>query len=318
MRKPWRGGFTSPADPDGDWQAIDWPTHTYELILRGRRVRYVDIGRGPAVVLVHGQGGSWRWWLRVMPAMAVDARVIALDLAGFGESDPVVDGDVFDEQVKTVVGLLDHLGFARAIVVGHSMGGLVSLRVACDHPDRLRGLALVDAGGGNIGPRRLALIVVAFRIFNVLFARRWVAHLITRNRWLRAALLALAVADPRSVSTALAVEIIPRMASPGFTSSLEAAAKAVRQMTPEDVSCPSLVVWGARDRILPVSSGRKLALRIPDARFVPLNGVGHCPMVEAPDRLSRLLSDFVRHREQPITGATDLPERHVSGDGFGR
>jgi pimeloyl-ACP methyl ester carboxylesterase len=84
------------------------------------------------------------------------------------------------------------------------------------------------------------------------------------------------------------------MAAPGFMQSLVAAAAAVNRVTPHAVSCPSLIVWGIRDRILPLSAGHSLASMIPDARFVPIENAGHCPMIEAPDRFSQLLAEFLR------------------------
>lgn len=285
----------SPKDPDGAWQAVDWSAHTDHATVRGRRIRYADIGTGPAVMLIHGQGGSWQWWLRILPTVARHGRVIALDLAGFGESDPIDTGDVLDEHVATIIELLDYLDLPDAIIVGHSMGGLVSLKVACDHPERVSGLLLTNAGGADIGAQRLRLIVTGLRIFNTVFAIRWVPRLVANSPWLRSALFAAAVHDRRSVSTALAREILPRMAAPGFTQSLRAAAAVANQMTPQAVACPSLIVWGVRDRILPLSAAHSLASTIPDARLVPLPDVGHCAMVEAPDQFSQLLGDFTRN-----------------------
>lgn len=290
---------TPTSDPDAAWKAVNWSAHTNDATVRGRRIRYADIGSGPAVILIHGQGGSWQWWLRILPTVARHGRIIAVDLAGFGESDPIDTDDVFDEHVATIIGLLDHLGLAEAIIVGHSMGGLISLQVACDHPERVSGLLLTNAGGAKISAHRLWLIVTGLRVFNIVFAIPWVPRVVAKSRWLRSALLAAAVHDRRSLSTALATEIIPRMAAPGFMRSLEAAAAAVNQVTPQAVTCPSLIVWGTQDRILPLSAGRSLASTIPDARFVPLEDVGHCAMVEAPDRFSQLLADFLR---DPLNG----------------
>ncbi|WP_268932355.1 alpha/beta fold hydrolase [Mycolicibacterium hodleri] len=271
----------------------------------GRRIRYADIGQGPAVVLVHGQGGSWQWWLRIMPAIASHCRVIALDLPGFGESDPVETDDVFAELAETIRSLLDHLKVARTVIVGHSMGGLVCLRVACDNPGLVSGLALVDAGGGNLGRKRLKLILTAFRFLDALFAVPLLPALIAQRPLLRGAIFAVAVHDSRSLSTPLAMQIIPRMAAPGFTRSLQAGAAAVDEATPEHVMCPSLVIWGARDRILPLSSGRRLASELPDARFAALPGVGHCAMFEAPEQVTELLAEFIR---DPVNGRPNAPE----------
>jgi pimeloyl-ACP methyl ester carboxylesterase len=287
-------------DPDAGWQSIDWSTHTHDATIRGRRVRYVEMGTGPAVVLIHGQGGCWQWWLRVIPTVARHTRIIAMDLAGFGESEPIAaTDDVFEEHIATVIGLLDHLGLAKAVIVGHSMGGLVSLQVACDHPARVSGLLLSDAGGANIRPGRLQGILAVLRLFNAIFSVPWVPRVVAKTGWLRAIFLSAAVHESRTLSKSLALEILPRMAAPGFVQSLEAAAAAVNHVTPQSVTSPCLVIWGTDDRILPLSTGHSLVAQIPDARLVPLERVGHCPMVEASTQFNQLLADFA---QDPLNG----------------
>jgi pimeloyl-ACP methyl ester carboxylesterase len=287
-------------DPDAGWQSIDWSVHMHDATIRGRRVRYIDMGTGPAVVLIHGQGGSWQWWLRVIPAVARHSRIIAVDLAGFGESEPIAaTDDVFTEHIASIIGLLDHLSLVKAVIVGHSMGGLVSLQVACDHPARVSGLLLTDAGGANVSPERLQWILALLRLFNAIFSVPWVPRVVAKTRWLRAPLFTAAVHDWRTLSEPLALQILPRMSAPGFMQSLKAAAVAVNHATPQAVTSPCLVVWGTRDRILPLSTGHSLVSKIPDARLVPLEAVGHCPMIEAPDQFNELLADFAR---DPING----------------
>jgi pimeloyl-ACP methyl ester carboxylesterase len=279
---------------DREWAEIDWTQYMRDAAVRERRVRYVDVGSGRPVVLVHGQGGAWQWWLRVIPAIARHTRVIALDLAGFGASEPVAAGDVFEEQVATVIGVLDELRLAKATIVGHSMGGLVSLKVACDHPSRVDGLMLIDSGSNTIGPLRLRAILVGFRLFDRVFRFSAVPRAIARWRYLRAAFFALAVAEPRCITRSLANELVPRMAAPGFIAGMEAAGRAVAEATPEAVCAPTLVLWGRCDRIVPPSSGRQLADAIPHARLVGLDGVGHCAMLEKPAETAALIAGFAR------------------------
>ena len=303
----------SQPDLDQGWQSIDWSAHMRDATIRGRRIRYTDIGSGPAVVLIHGQGGSWQFWLRVIPKLAGCGRIIAVDLPGFGQSEPIAaNRDVFGEHVETVAGLLDHLGLARAIVVGHSMGGLVSLQLACDHPERISGLMLTNAGGANISPGRLRWILTVLRLFNAIFSIPWVPRVVARTHWLRSIFFAAGVNNRRTFSEPLAAEILPYMASPGFMQSLEAAAVAVNHVRPQDVTCPGLVVWGTKDRILPLSTSYSLVAKIPDARLVLLEAVGHCPMIEAPDRFSQLLADFARDpvNGRPASEEPALPKRH--------
>lgn len=280
--------------PDHEWAGIDWTPYVRDVVLRGRRVRYVDVGTGPPVVLVHGQGGAWQWWLRVIPTVARHARVIAIDLAGFGASEPVAAGDVFSEQVATVIGVLDELRLARATIVGHSMGGLVSLKVACSHPGRVDGLMLIDSGSNIMGPARLRAILLGFRLFDWVFGFSAVPRAIARWRSLRTLFFALAVVDPRCITRSLAGELVPRMAAPGFIAGMQAAGRAVGEATPEAVSAPALVLWGRKDRIVPLSSGRQLAAAIPDARLVVLDDVAHCAMLEKPTETAALIAEFVR------------------------
>ena len=206
------------------------------------------------MILIHGQGGSWQFWLRCKPSMAQDCRVIAVDLAGYGDSDPIACGDVFDKHVATIRDLMGDLGLAKAVVVGHSMGGLVSIRFTCEYPDLVAGLALVDAGGSPIGPKRLALILAAFRIFNAVFGIRRISEFVARTGWLLKLFFVAALGDRHSMSTDLGRQIFPRMASPGFIQTMEAAAVAVGEVTPERIICPTLVVWGGKDRVLLASA----------------------------------------------------------------
>jgi pimeloyl-ACP methyl ester carboxylesterase len=300
---------------DLEWAGIDWTPYTHDAAVRGRRVRYVDVGTGRPVVLVHGQGGAWQWWLRILPSVAGHARVIALDLAGFGASEPVAAGDVFAEQVATVIGLLDELRLARATIVGHSMGGLVSLKVACDHPSRVDGLMLIDSGSDNIGPLRLRAILVGFRLFDKVFGFSVVPRAIARWRYLRTALFALAVSEPRCITRSLADELVPRMAAPGFIAGAEAAGRAVAEATPEAVRAPALVLWGRGDRIVPLSSGRQLADNIPHARLVVLDDVAHCAMLEKPAETAALIIDFALNPMADSASAESATDPLDRGDG---
>ena len=182
----------------------------------------------------------------------------------------------------------------RRIIVGHSMGGLVSLKVACSHPGRVDGLMLIDSGSNVIGPMRLRAILLGFRLFDRVFRYSFLPRAIARWRFLRAAFFALAVVEPGCITRSLATELVPRMAAPGLIAGMQAAGKAVAEATPEAVRAPALVLWGRGDRIVPLSSGRQLAGAIAGARLVVLDGVAHCAMLEKPAETAALIVDFVR------------------------
>jgi pimeloyl-ACP methyl ester carboxylesterase len=275
------------------WREVAWAPHVHDAEVLGRRLRYVDYGDGPALLLVHGLGGSWQTWLENIPELGRSHRVLAVDLPGFGGSDVLPPGAPLDAHVDVLVGLLDALGISEAAVCGHSLGGLVAGRFALLWPDRVRALVLVCAGGIAISPRRLNAIVRSFTAFNAVFARPPVTRAVARRARLRRALLSRFTRDPSSLSPQLAAEIVPLMAAPGFADAVAAGARAAADPGVEEVAAPTLLLWGRHDRILPVAGAHELARRMLDARVVVLDEAGHCPMFECPGEFNTAVLDFL-------------------------
>ncbi|WP_067671445.1 alpha/beta fold hydrolase [Nocardia miyunensis] len=267
---------------DSPWTAVDWTSFTREVQFRGRRLRYVDVGSGTPILLVHGLGGSWQTWLENLPALSSRYRVIAVDLPGFGQSQPLPQPVTIDDLVGSLTALLDELDIGQAVVIGHSLGGLVSMRLADAHPDRVRRLILLSSGGAPLGEARLAAINLGFTAFNALFALPGVPGLIARRRMLRRTLLRGFTSDPDSLAPQLAAEVIPAMRAPGFKAAISAGVRANRVMNPARITCPVLVIWGENDRILPLAAATELVDNLADARLEVIEGVGHCAMFESP------------------------------------
>jgi pimeloyl-ACP methyl ester carboxylesterase len=107
------------------------------------RIRYRDLGRGEPIVLIHGFAGSLDW-PRSADSLAVDHRVVVLDVRGFGQSDrPADPARLGPEMAEDVARLLDHLGLRRAHVAGHSMGAALAAMLAQRHPERVATLTLI-------------------------------------------------------------------------------------------------------------------------------------------------------------------------------
>jgi pimeloyl-ACP methyl ester carboxylesterase len=115
------------------------------LAVRGARIHVAEVGdpAAPAVVLLHGFPQHWRVWRPVMADLAADHHVIAVDLPGFGRSDPATHGYSTAERVRDLLALLDELGIADADLVGHDWGGRLAFRVALDAPARVRRLVSI-------------------------------------------------------------------------------------------------------------------------------------------------------------------------------
>jgi pimeloyl-ACP methyl ester carboxylesterase len=276
------------------WTEIDWSVHARDAWIDGRRLHYVDYGSGPAIVLIHGLGGSWQTWLYNIPTLGLTHRVIAIDLPGFGQSDVLPPPAEMATHARAIATVLDELGVGPSTVVAHSMGGVVAIKLQGVRPDLVAKLVLANAGGIRLTPRRLALIVNGFRLFDRYVNRRPGAmRAIARRPRLRRLVFGGFVVDPGVLSGPFAAEVIPAFAAPGFVGALIAASKVAPEIDPSAIRCPVLLVWGAKDRILPLAAARELCRSLLDARLVTIENAAHGPMFETPDEFNRAVMRFV-------------------------
>lgn len=253
-----------------------------------RRLHVVDAGRGPTVLLLHGFLHSSWTWRHVVPALARRHRVLAVDLPGWGWSDRVAGACSLEETAALVRGLLAELGVERlALAAGNSMGGGVALRLALDAlpVDRL---LLVSPLALPIpvprGPLRLLGHPTFGPVFratagNPAFVRRALELLVYRT-------------IPVDAQVLRGYEPLAR---PGTLASACATARelgpSAARLAPRlgELQVPATVVWGSRDRVLPLRYGRSVVARLPGAGLDVFDGCGHCPQEEQPARFAALL-----------------------------
>jgi pimeloyl-ACP methyl ester carboxylesterase len=285
------------------WLDVDWRDHQSWVTVEGAPVNVIDVGDGPAIVFVHGLSGSWPNWLEQLPAFAQDHRVIAMDLPGFGHSPMPQEQITISAYGRTLDGLLETLGVDAATLVGNSMGGFVSAELAIAYPRRVERLVLVSAAGistyrhrdvERIEPylRRVAPMVAAYTGWTA--ARSdWVA----RRRGLRNLTLGFVVRHPSRLPAALAAEQLRGAGKPGFMQALRANIDyPVKERLPE-IACPTLIVWGDEDKVIPVGDASVFEELIPNSRKVIFEETGHMAMLERPVAFNELLSEFIT--EQP-------------------
>jgi pimeloyl-ACP methyl ester carboxylesterase len=285
------------------WLDIDWRTHQRWVMLDGQPVNVIELGPesgtpvsngGPTVgrssqplVFVHGLSGSWPNWLEQLPVFAAERRVIAMDLPGFGHS-PMPNQEISIAGYARVLDrLMEALGIDAAAVVGNSMGGFIGAELAIAFPQRVERLALVSAAGVSTtaNPGVLRVLPAIRRLETALLATgAWVAsksEAVARRPRLREALLNLVTRHPDRLPAALAAEQLRGAGTPGFIQALQAVLDYdVRERLPE-ISCPTLIVWGAADRL------------IPNSRKVIFQDTGHMSMLERPAAFNALLEDFL-------------------------
>jgi pimeloyl-ACP methyl ester carboxylesterase len=277
---------------------------TYRAV-DGARLRIIDSGPAGAtpVVFIHGLGASMYSWHRVLPVVAGGGhRVIAFDLPGFGFSDPDDTESEFTNArySRLVVALLDSLGLASAVLVGHSMGGAIAAEVALDHPERVRALVLMNSAGSSM------------RMPIMLRAARWsfVGVVVTafRGRWPTARILRSSFADPARVTEADIDQYYAPVPEARFGRALRGVLRGFRfdtligRLATTTLTTPTLVLWGAEDRLIPVREGSRLASAMPRATFVVVPDAGHAVAEEAPAEVNRLLLEFLKE------GLSRIPE----------
>jgi 3-oxoadipate enol-lactonase len=253
------------------------------LMLSGRRLAFDGAaGQGVPLVLLHPFPFDRRYFAEAARRLSGRARVVVPDLRGFGESDlggPFSIAELADD----VAHLLDHLGLARAVVAGVSMGGYVALAFAARHPQRAGGLVLCDTKAGPDTPEARA----------------------GRDQ---------AIALVRAQGVAAYVDgQLPRLLSPGASAELRAEARALAAQKPDAViaaleamrerpdrrpelgaiRCPTLVVVGAEDVLTPPAEAVAMTTAITNAVLIELPGVGHLASLEAPVPFTQAVAGFV-------------------------
>ena len=256
---------------------------------------------GPTFVLVHGLGGSHINWFSVAPGLAERGRVLAVDLAGFGRTAPEGRRSTIGANRRLLHRFIEASGSAPAILIGNSMGGAISAIEAADEPESVAGLVLVDAAL----PRALngtpdARVAAAFATYLV----PGVGERFMRTRQksmgvegLVRETMKLCTVDPARIDPAVIeahIGLGHERADKPWTNKafLEAARSLLRRLARRErfyealkrISCPTLIIQGAQDRLVPLAAARAVAALRPDWQFEVFDDIGHIPQLEDPSR----------------------------------
>jgi 3-oxoadipate enol-lactonase len=251
----------------------------------------VELGRGPALVLVPGIQGRWEYVRPAVESLAASFRVLTFSLGARGSLDSL---DILDREVERIVAALDERRIDRAIVCGISFGGLVATRFAAMHPARTAALVLASAPGPGWRMRRRHQVYAQWpRLLGPLFLaetpvclRSEVTAALPRraDRWrfARRQLATLASAPISLSQMAKRARLLP---APGLVADCQR------------VSAPTLVVTGeaALDRLVPVESTAAYAALIRGARLFVLEHTGHVGTITRPSAFTAAVDEFVRN-----------------------
>lgn len=286
--------------------------------LHGEPVAFRRGGNGPVLLLLHGIAGSSGTWIPVMRLLQRDYTVLAPDFLGHGRSAKPLGDYSLGNQASGMRDLLHVLGIDRVTVVGQSFGGGVALQFAYQFPERCERLVLVDAGG--LGREvswllRLATLPAAEYVMPIVFpafVRNWgdsVANFIEARgvRHARGAEMwrsyrSLTAPDNRSAF----VRTLRGVIDPGGQS----VSAASRLYLAADM--PTLIMWGDKDRIIPVSHAYQAHEAIPNSRLEIMEGLGHFPHAEDPVRFVEILGDFL-HTTEPAALTPEMLRARLQG-----
>jgi len=271
--------------------------------VQGVGTRYWSEGSGPAVVLVHGFGGSIEEWAWNIPALARWHRVVALDMPGFGLTGKPDASYTYEYFASFLNAFMDALGLSGSHVVGHSMGGAIALNLTLRHPGQARSLSLVAPAFGRKFPFAMHLLTtpligeLLFRPpsstagiaagFRALTHKEFRYLDITLERYLRY--------QHESGHTRASLNFLRNYLTPtGFNSRMGELDRFYDQNLPQ-LSVPVFLAWGPQDAVVDFDSSRLLRAFLPNAEFWSPDPCGHCPHFEFPEEFNdRVLAFFSR------------------------
>ncbi len=249
--------------------------------IEGVRIAYTRRGRGIPLVLIHGYPLDRSIWELAEVLLDNDFDMVVPDLRGFGESDAADAGRSILAYAEDVAGVMRHVGLAKAIVAGHSMGGYVALALMRQHPEVVAGLGLISSQILPDPPERKQARYAAAR------------DVMTDGVGPVAESMAAKLSADLRVQAAMRA-LISRQRPAGLVSALEAMAERPDSTdTVAAATVPVLIVHGAADALIPVERGRSIQEILPKARYVELPAAGHMAMMEDPAAVADALRWFV-------------------------
>jgi pimeloyl-ACP methyl ester carboxylesterase len=289
---------SSPSSIPAQFDAIErMSIHT--VLVHDQRIAYLDVGAGPSVILIHGFGGSMWQWEQQQHALSQHFRVLTLDLPGAGLSDkPEIDYRP-DQMLDFFIGFMDAVKIQQATLVGNSMGGGLAISMALAHPTRVAKLVLIDGLPQHVMEK---LTSPSVRRALETSAPSW---LVSFGNWLFGGLMIESVLkevvhDPALLTPAVIERSNRNRQRPGLIKPI----LAIRGNLPlwesgfatriDEITHPTLVIWGEEDRVFPIAVGEELHQTIKGSRFIRIPKAGHIPQWERPDLVNQELIAFIQ------------------------
>lgn len=244
------------------------------------------------VVLLHGTSDSLHTWEGWSQNLRSQRRVIRFDLPGFGLTGPDPQGDyTMAAYVRFVTAVLDTLGVSNFVLGGNSLGGQIAWEVAVAQPQRVKQLILVDAAGYPLQPQS---VPIGFRVARVPGVRNLMQYVLPRGMVLSS--VRSVYGDPSKVTPALVDRYYELTLRTGNRAAL--ALRMDQKLSGDEaqirsVKVPTLVLWGGKDRLIPLENGRRFASDMVNSKLVVFDGLGHVPQEEDAVQTVQAVREFL-------------------------
>jgi pimeloyl-ACP methyl ester carboxylesterase len=268
-----------------------------DVAARGARIRFVEIGEGPPLILIHDYLASHVAWDDVLPRLAENFRVIAPDLPGFGESEKPPPSRYrydFEAFCESLADLIAAVGLGRVSICGHAMGGAVALTLAATYAHVVDKLVLVNPLVYPPRPDKLSRMA-SIPLLGPLVFKQVLGRSLFRNRFRPEGDTGQDDAASRRVDHLFDLFDIPAAREAAYATMLAMLDTRPLTASVPRISAPSLVIWGRGNRDAPVEQGRRLARELKGARFEVFD-CGRSPAEERPELFANTVTSFLVSR----------------------
>jgi pimeloyl-ACP methyl ester carboxylesterase len=254
-----------------------------QILIDKLRINYKIAGQGPAILILHGWGGSSDSWVEVQQILAEkEYKVIAPDFSGFGKSITPPAPWGIKEYVEVILKFTEKLGLDKFILVGHSFGGRIAIRFTHEHPEKVEKLILCNSAGIKPNPGiKTTIVFILARIGNAILSPKYLVRLkdLTRNIF-----YSFLRKKDYVKANKMMREIMKKVLNEDLSADLV------------DIKNRTLIIWGEKDKMVPVKYAYVFKEKISNSKLEIIPKIGHSPHLEGPEKLAVRILSFIREK----------------------
>lgn len=247
-----------------------------QIIINGNLISYSQTGAGDsAVIFLHGWRSQKEVWFGVVSGIKDERlRIYSVDLPGFGASPAPKEPWGVGGYAEMVKGFIEKLGLKNVVIVGHSFGGRVGIKLADKYPSIISKLVLVDAAGFTMTSTKKSVMGLVAKMVKPLFRPKFMQNL------------------RKSIYKIIGAE--DYLATPNLQQTFINTVNEDLSADMEKISCPTLIVTGENDADTPIEFGKRMNSLIHNSKFIILTGAGHFSFLDQPKEFNRELIEFLK------------------------